>query len=57
MGLRVLIVPLGIATYVFVLAAVVTGLRRVKVKYHKRLALAALVFATLHAALVVFLSD
>jgi hypothetical protein len=49
-----LIIPFGIGTWLFVLFAVLTGLRVIKVhlKWHKRLAITAIILATIHALLV-----
>jgi hypothetical protein len=49
-----LIIPFGIATWLFVLFAVLTGLRIIKVhlKWHKRIALTAITLGTIHALLV-----
>jgi hypothetical protein len=56
MNIAGLIKPLGISTYVFVLVALASGRFRaklhLKLAHHKRLALAALILATIHAALV-----
>lgn len=58
MELTKLIKPLGIITYVFVLLAVLTGLRIIKVnlKWHRLIALIGIIIATLHAALVLYLT-
>ena len=50
-----LIIPFGIVAYTLLLATFITGLRRMKLKYHKRLAFAAIILASLHALLVLFL--
>ncbi len=57
MGLYDLVMPFGIVTYVLILLAVLTGIRRIKLhpKWHKRIAFTALVFATLHAGIVIYL--
>jgi DMSO/TMAO reductase YedYZ heme-binding membrane subunit len=55
MNLSALIVPLGIAAYTFLLLTFITGIRKVKLKYHKRLAIIAVVLATIHAGIVLFL--
>lgn len=51
-----LIFPVGILTWLFVLFAVLTGLRIIKVhyKWHKRIALFAITLATVHALLVLY---
>ena len=49
-----LIIPLGILTYLTVILAMISGLRRWKLKTHKRIALIAIILATLHAALVIY---
>ncbi|MEO0185795.1 MAG: hypothetical protein ABIL20_08375 [candidate division WOR-3 bacterium] len=50
--------PLGIMTYICVLLAVLTGLRLIKVplKIHRLLALIAVIFATIHALIVIYLT-
>jgi hypothetical protein len=51
-----MIIPLGILTWLLVLFAVLTGLRiiKVQVKWHKRIALTAIVLATIHALIVLY---
>ena len=51
-----LIIPLGIASYCMIGAAVLTGLRiiKVKVNVHKMIALLGIAGATLHAILVIY---
>ena len=50
------VVPLGIATYLFLLATILTGLlrRRFKFRYHKTLALITISLATLHAGVILY---
>ena len=47
-----IIKPLGILTYLLVLATIISGLLRIKMKNHKLLAFTAIALATIHAALV-----
>jgi hypothetical protein len=54
MELSRLIVPLGIATYTLLLLAILSGLRRWKLKYHLTFAVLMLVSASLHALIVLF---
>ncbi|MBN2790006.1 MAG: hypothetical protein JXR69_07440 [Candidatus Delongbacteria bacterium] len=55
MELYDLVMPLGIITYVLIILAILTGRRIIKLhpKWHKIIAVLALVFATLHAAIVI----
>lgn len=56
MSIHDLIIPLGIFTYAMVLLGVLTGTRVIKVKFkwHKRIGLAILIVATLHATIVIY---
>ncbi|MDH4210777.1 MAG: hypothetical protein OEV79_04950 [candidate division WOR-3 bacterium] len=56
MDLTGLIMPLGIVSYGFILLAVLTGTRviKLKVKYHKLIALLAIIGASIHLGLVIF---
>ncbi|MDH5185557.1 MAG: hypothetical protein OEZ20_07920 [candidate division WOR-3 bacterium] len=58
MDLSKFIIPLGIATYAVLLLAILTGLRviKVKVKWHKMIALIALIIASIHAIIVIYLN-
>ena len=58
MDITGLIMPLGIVSYGFMLLAVLTGTRVIKlrVKYHKLIALVAMIGASLHLGLVIFYS-
>jgi len=58
MDLTGLIMPLGIVSYALMLLAVLTGARviKLKVKYHKLIALVALIGASIHLGLVIFYS-
>ncbi len=49
--------PLGIAGYVFLFFAVLTGLRviKVKVKWHRLIAIIAIILASMHLALGIYL--
>ena len=55
-----LVIPLGILTYILVLAAILSGLFRsklkLKLKHHKLLALLAIVLATMHAGIIIYLT-
>jgi len=59
MDLGRLVLPLGILTYILVLAAILSGLFRsklkLKLKHHKLLALLAIVLATMHAGIIIYL--
>ncbi len=46
--------PFGIITYILLLLTLISGLFRWKLKYHKALAISALVLATIHALIVIF---
>ena len=52
MELYKLIKPLGIITYCFVLVTLLTGLFRMQLKYHKLLAILAIILATAHAVII-----
>ncbi len=56
MDLTGLIMPLGIVSFGFMLLAVLTGTRviKLKVKYHKLIALIAMIAASIHLGLVIF---
>lgn len=56
MDLTGLIMPLGIVSYGFILLAVLTGTRviKLKVKYHRLIALIAMIGASIHLGLVIF---
>lgn len=49
------IIPLGISTYFFLLLTVISGFRRWKLKVHIGIAITALVLASIHAGIVLFL--
>lgn len=51
-----LIIPLGIATYTFLLITILIGRRIIKIpfKYHKLSALITLLLGTFHAGLVIY---
>lgn len=53
-----LIKPLGIVTYICVLLAVLTGLKIIKapLKIHRFIALIAILLATIHALIVIYLT-
>lgn len=54
-GMRIykLIAPLGVVTYVLLVAVITSGLLGIKGGYHPALAVSALVVATLHASAVI----
>ena len=56
MELSKLIIPLGISAYSVMLFVVLTGLRviKLKVKWHKTIALIGISLATIHAAIVIY---
>lgn len=58
MDLSRFLIPLGIFSYGFMLLAVLTGIRiiKVKVKRHKLLALIAIVSASIHLLIVIYLN-
>lgn len=58
MELSSFIVPLGIFSYSFMLLAVLTGAHVIKVNFkrHRFLALIAIIGASIHAALVIYLN-
>jgi uncharacterized membrane protein YozB (DUF420 family) len=53
-----LIKPLGIITYIFVLLAVLTGLRIIKlnIKWHRLIALLGIIGTTIHGLIVLYLT-
>ncbi len=53
-----LIKPLGVITYAFILLAVLTGLRIIKVniKWHRLIALLGIIGATIHGLVVLYLT-
>lgn len=58
MDLSRLIIPLGIFSYGFMLLAVLTGTRiiKVKIKHHKLLALIGIIGASIHLVIVIYLN-
>jgi hypothetical protein len=58
MDLAGLIIPLGIFSYSFMLLAVLSGARVIKVNFktHRLLALIAIIGASIHGALVIYLN-
>lgn len=56
MELYDLVIPLGIAAYILIVLAVLTGKRVIKLKpvYHRVFAWTALTVITVHAAIVIF---
>ena len=55
MKLYYLIVPLGILTYLLVASTAASGLLKMNIKWHKALAITAVVLATLHAGIIIYL--
>ncbi|MCX7994806.1 MAG: hypothetical protein N3A65_03395 [candidate division WOR-3 bacterium] len=57
-GLSELIKPIGIFAYVYILLAVLTGLKIIKapLKVHRLLALIGIISATIHALIVLYLT-
>lgn len=58
MDLSGLIIPLGVFSYLFILLAVLTGTRviKVKLKYHKLFALIGTAGAAVHLMIAIYLS-
>ncbi|OGC04843.1 hypothetical protein A2276_02630 [candidate division WOR-1 bacterium RIFOXYA12_FULL_43_27] len=54
MNLGGLVVPLGIITYFLVLLTILSGLLHFKLNYHKTLAALTILFASLHAGLIIY---
>jgi hypothetical protein len=56
MELYDLVMPFGIITYIMILLAILTGKRVIKLhpKWHIRIAKTALVFATMHAGIIIY---
>lgn len=56
MELYDLVMPLGIITYILIILAILTGRRIIKLhpKWHKIIAGLTILFATVHAAIVVY---
>ena len=52
MEVRELIKPLGVGTYIFLLLTLVAGFFRWKLKFHKALAITAIILATIHVIMV-----
>jgi hypothetical protein len=57
MELYDLVMPLGIITYILIIFAILTGKRIIKLhpKWHKRIAYTSLIFATMHAGIIVYI--
>ncbi len=47
------IITLGIVTYIFMAITVISGFKRVKLKYHRILAIISIALATAHGGLVI----
>ena len=60
MDLGRFVIPLGISTYVLLLATILSGLFRaklkLKLKHHKVLALLTIITATIHAGIIIYLT-
>lgn len=58
MNLYGLVLPLGIITYILLLMTILTGIRviKMKVKYHKLFGFLALIAATAHASIIIYLN-
>ena len=60
MDLSRFIIPLGILTYTLLLATILSGLFRIKLKlklkHHKLLALSTIILATMHAGIIIYLT-
>ncbi len=50
-----LIIPFGIAAYTMMAITAISGMRGIKLRYHKMMGLTALALGTLHAALVFYI--
>lgn len=53
-----LIIPLGVTSYLFILLAILTGTRVIKMglKYHKAFALMGAIGAAIHLAIAIYLN-
>ena len=51
-----LLKPLGILTYLLLLATLLGGLKRIKLQYHRTLAYTTLAVASLHGGLILYLT-
>ena len=56
MDIDILLKPLGILTYLLLLATLIGGLKRVKLQYHKALAFTTLGVASIHGGLILYLT-
>jgi putative Mn2+ efflux pump MntP len=56
MELYDLVMPLGIITYILIILAILTGRRIIKLhpKWHKIIATLTIIFATIHAGIVIW---
>ena len=56
MELYDLVVPFGITTYILIIFAILTGKRIIKINYkwHRRIAWTVIVFATMHAGIIIY---
>jgi hypothetical protein len=56
MDLYRFVIPLGIATYVFIVLTVLSGARILKLgfRWHRTIGMLALLTATIHAAIVIY---
>ena len=48
--------PLGIIAYIFLVTAAITGFLKAKLRWHKTLAITALILATIHGIIVIIIS-
>ncbi|HAQ60423.1 TPA: hypothetical protein DCR49_00225 [Candidatus Delongbacteria bacterium] len=55
MDLYTFVMPLGVITYILIVLAILTGKRIIKLKpvWHRIIAVLTLIFASLHAAIVI----
>ncbi|MDD4179497.1 MAG: hypothetical protein PHH14_05560 [Candidatus Margulisbacteria bacterium] len=56
MDIELTIKSLGILTYLLALSTLLTGLKRTKLSIHRTLAFTTLALATLHGAIVIYLT-
>ncbi len=50
--IHTLIAPIGFLTYLFLIATVLSGKKRMKLKYHRMLAISTIILATTHWGLI-----
>lgn len=56
MKIVLLVKPLGILTYLLAMSTIVSGLKRIELRYHHALAFTTIAIATLHGGLIVYLT-